>query len=59
MWLMRGIAEKPEFTNDRAVRVCANVTFASIRLLKKPFIYGILENRSWNGILLSLHKVFW
>jgi len=37
------IAEKPDFTNARAVRVCAKVMFVSVQIHEEPYIYGILR----------------
>jgi hypothetical protein len=37
------IAEKPDFTNARAIRVCAKVMFVSVQIHEEPYIYGILR----------------
>jgi len=36
-------AEKPDFTNARAVRVFTKVTAVSNRMREKPYFYGILR----------------
>jgi len=45
-------AEKPDFMNTRAVRVCEKVTTGSNRKQKKPYIYGILR-KTGHGIDFS------
>jgi hypothetical protein len=45
-------AEKPDFTNARAVRVCQKVLSVSVRMFEKPYIYGILR-KSGHGIDFS------
>jgi hypothetical protein len=40
---MPTIAEKPDFTNARAVEVCAKVMTVGVKLYEKPYIYGILR----------------
>jgi hypothetical protein len=41
---MRKITEKPDFMNARAIRVCKKAMSVSVRMLEKPYIYGILRN---------------
>ena len=50
---MRRIAEKPDFTNARAVRVCAKVMSVSVQMHEEPYIYGILR-KSGHGMDYSL-----
>jgi len=40
---MRRTAEKPTFTNARAVRVYAKVMSVSVQRHEKSYIYGILR----------------
>ena len=51
-------AEKPDFTNARAVRVCQKVMSVSVRMFEKPYIYGILRKTvhgmEWNIIDLAI-----
>jgi len=42
-------AEKPEYTNARAVRVCEKVMSVSVQMHEKPYIYGILR-KTGHGI---------
>jgi len=41
--MMLNNAEKPDFANARAVRVCQKVMTASVQVYEKPYIYGILR----------------
>jgi len=36
-------AEKPDFTNARAIRVCQKMRSVSVHGCEKPYIYGILR----------------
>jgi len=36
-------AEKPDFTNARAVEVCAKVMSVSVQVHEQAYIYGILR----------------
>jgi hypothetical protein len=40
---MSTIAEKHDFTNVRAVRVCEKVMSVSVQMHEGPYIYGILR----------------
>ena len=46
MW---DIAEKPEYTNARVVRVCEKVMSVSVQMHEEPYIYGILR-KSGHGM---------
>jgi len=41
--MMLSNAEKPDFTNARAVEVCAKVMTVSVQMYYTPYIYGILR----------------
>jgi hypothetical protein len=36
-------AEKPDFSNARALEVCQKMMTGSVRKQKKPYFYGILR----------------
>jgi hypothetical protein len=40
---MLNSAEKPEFLNTRAVRVCEKVMSVSFQMHEEPYIYGFLR----------------
>jgi hypothetical protein len=45
-------AEKPDFMNTRAVKVCQKVMTVSVQVYEKPYIYGILRKKG-HGIDFS------
>mgnify|MGYP007050171945 FL=1 len=36
-------AEKPDFTNARAIKVCQKMRSVSVQVCEKPYIYGIIR----------------
>ena len=46
-------AEKPDFTNARAVEVCAEAMTVSVQMYDKPYIYGILRKMVMEWIFLD------
>jgi len=46
---MQNTAEKPDFMNTRAVKVCKKVMTVSEMKQKKPYLYGILR-KNGHGI---------
>jgi hypothetical protein len=36
-------AEKPTFTNTRAIRVCQKMRFVRVQVYEKPYLYGIFR----------------
>jgi hypothetical protein len=49
---MSTIAEKADFMNTRAVKVCKKVTTVSVQVHEKPYINGILR-KSGHGMHYS------
>jgi len=50
-------AEKPDFKNARAIRVCQKVISVSVRMFEKPYIYGIMRKTGMEWIILDLAVV--
>ena len=50
-------AEKPDFMNTRAVRVCQKVVSARVQVHEEPYIYGILRKTGHGVNFLDLAGV--